>query len=260
MRNSCVYISSAHRALVAVFFLAIAAPFACATPLTAGQLTDLMVENQGDNAEFIAIVFGTDANSPLAFTSNVNSAGTLFTFSLTPTLYRGQSMTLTGTGSYDSTTNILQLSSSGSLGSTSWTTAGTAAVTFSGSDLNVLTNINFLNGGVEKSADVHAEGFVRADGTTGGFGFDTDKNGDPIPGTTRVFKDDRQSEIGTWHYRSLSDLGFSIDSVGFSTPGGGTGTFTTTIQPVPEPSTMLFIASGVTGLAISSIRKRKALS
>ena len=102
MRNSCVYISSAHRALVAVFFLAIAAPFACATPLTAGQLTDLMVENQGDNAEFIAIVFGTDANSPLAFTSNVNSAGTLFTFSLTPTLYRGQSMTLTGTGSYDS--------------------------------------------------------------------------------------------------------------------------------------------------------------
>ena len=200
MRNSCVYISSAHRALVAVFFLAIAAPFACATPLTAGQLTDLMVENQGDNAEFIAIVFGTDANSPLAFTSNVNSAGTLFTFSLTPTLYRGQSMTLTGTGSYDSTTNILQLSSSGSLGSTSWTTAGTAAVTFSGSDLNVLTNINFLNGGVEKSADVHAEGFVRADGTTGGFGFDTDKNGDPIPGTTRVFKDDRQSEIGTWHY------------------------------------------------------------
>jgi len=218
-----------------------------------------MVENQGDNAEFIALVFGPDASSPLTFSSNVNSAGTLFSFSLTPTIYRGQSMTLTGTGSYDPTTNVLQLASSGSLGSSSWTTAGTAAVTFSGSDLNVLTNLNFLNGGVEKSADVHAEGFVRADGTTGGFGFDTDKNGDPIPGSTRVFKDDRQSEIGTWNYRSISDLGFTIDSVGFSTPGGGTGSFTTTIQPVPEPSTMLFIASGVAGLAIRSIRKRKAL-
>ena len=259
MKDSCVYRSRVHLVLVLVLLTAIAAPVASATTLTAGQLTDLMVENQGDNGEFIALVFGPDASSPLTFSSNVNSAGTLFSFSLTPTIYRGQSMTLTGTGSYDPTTNVLQLASSGSLGSSSWTTAGTAAVTFSGSDLNVLTNLNFLNGGVEKSADVHAEGFVRADGTTGGFGFDTDKNGDPIPGSTRVFKDDRQSEIGTWNYRSISDLGFTIDSVGFSTPGGGTGSFTTTIQPVPEPSTMLFIASGVAGLAIRSIRKRKAL-
>ena len=241
------------------FLVAIAAPFACATTLTPGQLTDLMVENQGDNAEFIALIFGSDASSPLTFSSNVNSAGTLFAFFLAPTTYRGQSMTLSGTGSFDPTTNILQLASSGSLGSSSWTTAGTAAITVSGTDLNVSTNLNFLNGGVQKSADVHAEGFVRADGTTGGFGFDTDKNGDPIPGSTRIFKDDHQSEIGTWNYRSISDLGFTIDSVGFSTPRGGTGSFTTTIQPVPEPSAMLLVASGAAGLAIRSIRKRKAL-
>jgi len=250
-------ISSIHRVLLVVFFIAIAAPSAYSTTLTAGQLTDLMVENQGDNAEFIALVFGPDASSPLTFTSNVNSAGTLFTFSLTPTLYRGQTMTLNGTGSYDPSTNILQLNSTGSLGSSSWTTAGTAAISVSGTDLNVLTNINFLNGGVEKSADVHAEGFVRADGTTGGFGFDTDKNGDPIPGTTRVFKDDRQSEVGTWRYNNISDLGHTIDSVGFSTPGGGTGFFTTTIAPVPEPSTMLLIASGAAGLAIRSIKRER---
>jgi len=239
--------------------IVIAGPFACATTLTAGQLTDLMVENQGDNAELIALVFGPDANSPLSFTSNVNSAGTFFSYSLVPTLYRGQSMTLTGTGSFDSATNVLQLASSGSLGSSSWTTQGTAAISVSGTDLNVLTNLNFLNGGVEKSADTHAEGFVRADGTTGGFGFDTDKNGEAIPGTTRVFKDDRQSEVGTWHYSNTSQIGVIINSTGFSTPGGGSGTFTTTIAPVPEPSTMLFIASGAAGLVFRSIRK-KALS
>src|SRR5438552_18772133 len=82
MKDSCVYKSSVHLALVVVFFIAITAQLACATTLTPGQLTDLMVENQGDNAEFIGVVFGPDASSPLAFSSNVNPAGTLFSFSL----------------------------------------------------------------------------------------------------------------------------------------------------------------------------------
>ena len=258
MRDSCVYIPSVHRVLVVVFFIAITAPFACATTLTPGQLTDLMIENQGDNAEFIGVVFGPDASSPLAFSSNVNPAGTLFSYSLTPRIYRGKSMTLAGTGSFNTATNVLELASSGSLGSFSWTTAGTAGVMFSGNDLNVSTNLNFLNGGVQKSADVHAEGFVRSDGTTGGFGFDTDENGDQIPGSTRIFMDSRQIGTGNLAYNSSTPgLGFMINTAGLSGSAGGPGAFTTTIAPVPEPSTMLLIGSGVAGLAVVSIGKRK---
>ena len=160
-------------------------------------------------------------------------------------------MTLTGTGSYDPTTDILQVASSGSLGSFSWTTGGTGAITFSGTELDVTTDINFLNGDGEKSFDTHAEGFVRDDGTTGGFGYDTDKNGDEIPGTIRVFKDDRQIVSGNWTYDGTSGLAFAISSVGVNGSDGGSGTSTTIIAPIPEPSTLLLIGSGVAGLFVS---------
>ena len=78
MKDSRVYLASVHRVLVAMIFIAITAPFACADTITPGQLTDLMIENEGDNAEFIGLAFGPDASSTLAFSSFCESRGNFF--------------------------------------------------------------------------------------------------------------------------------------------------------------------------------------
>jgi hypothetical protein len=248
MKPSCAH-PSGHRLLLIAILITATAPLATATTLTANQLADLMLENQGDNAEFIALIFGPDKTSALTFSSTLNSTATLFSYSLTPVIYLGQTLNLTGTGSFDTTTGVLQLNSSGSLGTLSWTTTGTDTISVSGTDLNVTTQLNFLKGGAVKSADVEATGFVRADGSTGGFGFHTDENGDPIPGTTRIFKDSQQNSTGAMAYSSSTvGLGYGINISGSSPPGGGAGTTTGNIIPIPEPSTFFLLSSGF-GLA-----------
>jgi len=248
---------TACRVLSILFFGALMPTFGWADALTQTQLLALMIENQGDNASLIGSIFGPDGTAPLTFTSDVNVSGDMFSFSLAPTPYLQQNLTITGIGFFDATTDLLHLFSLGVLGSVVLMTEGTDAITLSpDGGLNGSSDVNFLEGGV-KVHDIHAEGFLRSDGTTGGFGFDTDENGDEIKGSVRVFTD-TQTPTGNWGFQSSNPgLGFVINSEGFSPLAGGSGTFTTTIAALPEPSAVLPIGSCVVVLAIVSMLGRR---
>jgi hypothetical protein len=247
MKKTGISVLSAFCSSWAVVFLLVSTPrFGSADQITVDQLSDFMIENQGLNAEFIGRFFGPDESSPLVFSSNIDFSDLSFLFSLAPTTYLGQSLTLTGTGVFSPTTNLLTLSSAGSFGSQSWATTGTEVVTLSPDNLfSAAGDVDFLEGGV-LLGDFDAQQFNRTDGSTGDFSVATDENGEQIRGTITVSTDTRTSS-GNWNYQSTSTLGYVVNSTGFTPPAGGQGSFTTTIAPapVPEPPSTSLIGSMV---------------
>ena len=49
---------------------------------------------------------------------------------------------------------------------------------------------------------------------------------------------------GAWVYAQHPVFGFSLSSAGFSPITGGAGTFTSSVLPVPEPSSLAPLAFG----------------
>jgi len=230
----------------AVVCLLVSTPkFGNADEITVDQLSDLMIDNQGLNAEFIGRFFGPDENSPLVFSSNVNFPGLSFLFSLAPTMYLGQNLMLMGTGVFDPATNLLTLSSAGLFGSRAWTTAGTGVVTISPDNLFTDVDADFFESGILRG-DVISETIERGGGATSDFSVATLENGEVDDNT--VISSDQRMSTGTWTYQSIAELGYTVSSIGFTPPTGGPGSFTTTIAPVPEPASTVLIGS--TALAI----------
>ncbi len=230
-----------------------------ATPLTQVQLvTELMIENQGDNAGFLGLMFGPDASSPLNFSSNVNSTGTMFSFSTDPgTTYQGQSLALNGLGVFNPSNNVLVTSSSGSLGGESWTTSGYETVTAIGDRFSTTSDSDLFAEQV-KAFDRHRVTDLFPDGTSTDFGWFTDKNGNKIPNSDFTSTDTwklTDPNAGTWQYaESGNGLNFAVTSQGFSPLTSGTGSFVTSV--VPEPSASLLFLGGLSVLWLVFVQRR----
>lgn len=217
--------------------------------------TEALMNAEGADAGLIGMFFGADSGSPLHFTSFVDPKTFTFSFSLNPgSTYLGQSITESASGSFDPNTGILSATTSGTLGAT----------TFSITDLETFTDI--LNG-IEGSGDQtfsldghsipghenerrHVER-VREfrDGTSEESGYYEDKEGHRTPFTE---PDRRRPDEPDWDFGTRHGGPYST---GFSPLDGGAGSFTTTVSPVPEPSTLLLIGSGILGLG-GFLRKR----
>src|SRR6516225_1057442 len=97
--------------------------------VSADGVTDTMMEYQSEQLMMIGHVFGADGASPLSFSSTVDAAAMTYSFQLKlGSTYLGQSMTLAGSGVFDTATDTFDRSALGSLGAFHWTSAGTDAL------------------------------------------------------------------------------------------------------------------------------------
>jgi hypothetical protein len=231
------------------------------------QNTEMMMETEGAEMTFIGRYFGPDNSSTLSFTSNQNIAGQCFSFSLDPgTTYLGQSMTLKATGDFNTTTNEWDVTTNGSLGSTTWSSSYTAGIT---------GDPTFFVAG---KITVPLPGFPLLDMEVKGALFATFPPpfplylvasvgtaqatvlGQPVGPTFGVF--DLLFKAGAWNWATggvfLAGLDanggghdFQVASSGQVTPvTGGLGTFTSQVQSVPEPATASLLFFGLIGIGV----------
>ena len=108
----------AHVVLSSAASLALICASGAISPAPAGTvdvatLTQLMIENQGNDMTLLGLGFGVDPGSPVTFTSTVNASGMSFSFMpVSGSTYKGQLVTLSGSGVFNSTTNILTTTAS----------------------------------------------------------------------------------------------------------------------------------------------------
>ena len=223
-------------------------------------VTEALMGTQGGDASLIGMFLGADAGSPLRFSSVVDPTNFSFSFSLMPgSSYLGQPMTLSSSGTFDPNTGVLSAFSSGTLGTMSF------AISDSESWMNTSNGIQGSGdqilsvGGDERGRRrvTHRHDFP--DGSSVESGHFVDEHGHRIPGSDFVnVPDEDHPEEPDWDWGTRHGRGggpYSVFSTGFSPLDGGTGSFTTTISPVPEPSTLLLIGSGFIGIA-GVLRKR----
>jgi hypothetical protein len=230
-----------------------------------------LIENQAADAAYIARSFGPDAASPIQFQSSVNSALGTFSYStLAGTTYLGQSLSLTGSGFFDSSSDTWSLQSNGSLGGSAWTQIGSGDVN---GDLN--------NGPLSETFDWkipigggHFLDFHSATSITVPSGSNTKATSN----TTYIFTLDDKPVLKI-PLSSLDDIGspdpekrgwkdsididpggggisaFTVTSGGTSPIDGTIGTFTVAIAPVPEPASLGLIGLGL--LLVGTLGRRQ---
>jgi hypothetical protein len=208
---------------------------------TVQLMTELMMEDEGENMAIVGELFGPDKSSPLSFSSNVDITAMAFSFSLDPgSTYQGLAMTLSGSAVFDPVADIWNASSSGTLGSVAWTPSGTYSVT--GDPFELSSGLTGIDN--PQFHDYHDLIFYNPKtGESGGTFHFTDIHGERS--TPNFPVGDTLGPDGKWHYEIVTDT-FRVDSGGSSpVPGGGAGSFTTTISPVPEPSGVILLCTAL---------------
>jgi hypothetical protein len=222
----------------------------------------VMMESQAANQTFIARSFGIDAASVLSFSSSTDVVGKAFSYSLAPgSTYNGLSMTFDVAGAFNAPLGLWELTSSGSLGTESWTGIGTASVL---GDPRVEVEWNWTSrvlGFDYASVTVYVDivpfletvsAGVLVNTTHGmpvGFGVSVDALV-RIPGTPFVWEWEKFliTSIQPGVDPADTGQGFRVVSSGTILETGGVGRFTAQIQPIPEPSTWLLMGSSLLGL------------
>lgn len=228
---------------------------AFADPIDVPTLTLLMIEDQGSDMTLLGQAFGANPSSPVMFTSNVNLSAMSYSFmSLPGSMYEGQSLTIADSGVYNTATNVFDTDASITLGAISFSLSGTTDISaFPYSAVSFLAPAPVLpmcNGMTVTDADVK----IFPDGT------DTvtlTNNNKPIPGCAVASSGGIKIPIMTqsWSYQASGNV--VVSSVGSSPLAGGTGSFTATVSPVPEPSSTALFAFGISVLIGAKIRPRR---
>lgn len=233
----------------------------CTVPAVAGTIpaidliNELMMENQGENCAVIGELIGPDPTSPLIFSSSVDLSSMAFSFALQPgSTYRGMSITLSGSGVFDAANDVWNASSSVTVSTTSWMVVGTYTGPVTGDPFLPPSNFVIFPGSHEFH-DIHDLIFYDpVTGESGGFFHFTNIFGQRS--TPNFPVTDHRNKDGTWSWDAVTDA-FRVDSSGFSPiPNGGSGTFSTTISPIPEPQALLLFPSGLLIAAAGMARMR----
>ena len=231
--------------IVLALEVSLTAPLARAieVPIDA-TLTELLIHHQSDSAGYIQTLFGTAPGSPLVFTSNVDAVSMTFSFALNAgTTYGGIPMTLSGSATFNPVTGTYTTVTSGTRGGVVWTTAGFGTLVPTDDGFSFLYNSELLASIDTAVTDRHTDSFFcYTCGTSVIKGYDT-KGGEKIPGSDFENNDKYDPQQGGWVTVEFHPT-YVINSTGFSPVGGGIGTFTTSISPVPEPETALLLAIG----------------
>lgn len=226
-------------------------------------MTEMMMENQGENNLVIGAFFGPDPNSALVFTSMVDPVALTFSFSLNPgSTYLGLPISLSSSASFDAVNDVWDASSSVTLGTASWTIIGTYSAPIGDpfQNSNFLIDPKNLPPGVDPRQfhDMHDLIFYNTkDGTSGGFVHFTNIQGQRSSPNFPV--GDVRNPDGSWSYELITDA-FWVHGSGFSpVPTGGSGTFTTMVSPIPEPSFAVLVAVTLIATAKSAaLRSRRS--
>jgi len=230
-----------------------------ASPIDVQTLTQLMIEDQGQEVSNIGLTFGADPSSSIKFASTTNPIAMSYSFTtMAGSIYEGLSLTITGTGLFDPTTNIMSVNSSTMLGSISYTSSGTNVIDLSAGadDYNKFIDPTQTTKDGKKYNDEHQDSTIFPNGNSLVRGYKT-LNGSMVPGTENSGLDFSNSSSGAWNFSlEFPDAGIGVVSVGFSPPVGGAGTFTTTVV-ASEPSSIALLGCGLFGILITCRRRRR---
>jgi len=246
MRGHLILSSAATLALICAPGAVLAAP---PDPLDVATLTQLMIENQGNDMTLLGLGFGVDPSSPVDFTSLVDATGMSFSFTaVSGSMYKGQLVTLTGNGVFDPMTNILSTTASIGLGGSTFADTGTLDLS-AGSNFMQTTELTPPMPTPFFSEDMTDDECMEKPGFFEDFCYYTN-NHVKIPGSDYLSV---VSMTGpNWTFRNTGV--FDVSSVGTSPIDGGPGTFTTTLA-VPEPSVWALMGLGFAGLGLFRIAK-----
>ncbi len=222
---------------------------------------ELMMDAQGANATLLGRLFGPDPSTVLSFSSSVDEADGIFSYSSAPgSTYLGQPLSLSVSGTFDSASDLWEMSASGALGGTSLSGTGSESVT--GDPLGSwLWNWGPLDAHARSTIVFTQNENGIIDGSysslTGGLSVsDTD--------VATFSAEDNQNPDGSWTWTSgsiqIGGYTFTINSEGSEISQEGNnllGSFQTQILPVPEPSTFTLLGIGTLSL-LACFRRRKA--
>ncbi len=222
-------------------------------------VTQDMISAQLDEINGFGQFFGPDASSPITFSSNENLQTLSFSFVTMPgSTYEGLSLTLNGSGAFDSGNNLWEWSFSGSLGSNTLAGSGSESALSSGRSPGEETQTKSQMTETRKDGTeitrYYADKKTYDDNgkETGTTIWQTDKDGKRT-GPDTTLKGQANND-GNYRWQ-VDGPPFDITTSGFTPPVGGPGYFVTTISATPEPSSLLLLGSGVIGLS-GSLRKR----
>jgi hypothetical protein len=226
-------------------------------------VTETMMEDQEANLSFLGAQLGADAASPLHFTSVVDPGGTSFSYSLDPgTTYLGQPLSFSSGGTYDPTTATWTESSSVSFAGLASSGKGKEKTEQNpDGSYTITSDYDYFDKDKNKTGDLHLvvtlfRGLARSEDT----GYFTDKNGMKIPKRTFTSTDMYNEEKKKWESEMFPDdskaLSFYLKSAGNTPATGGSGDFTATLSPIPEPSSLVLGLTGCVVAAVGTWRRR----
>ena len=243
---------------------AISAPqraHAFSSPLV--ESSEAMMGYQGALLHTLGTVLPPDSEVTLAFDSSVDGNLKTFSFSLVGgQSYRGVALTMTGSGAYNAGLGQWDLVSFASAGGGSWTSAGSVAFTgdsegsmFFDSFFDVFVELNLHTTTVE---DVTYDESAIRTVSTGTVVTDKGQLGERRQAAHDVYNL-QGPDAGKWTWTvDDAQVGKPVvhtTSAGSSPTGGGSGSFSTTLQPVPEPCSAVAVVGGLRGMVWRRLRR-----
>jgi hypothetical protein len=216
-------------------------------------LTQYMIENQGNAMTLLGLGFGLDPSSPVSFANTVDPTAMSFSFMQTSgSMYQGKVLTLSGSGSFDPTTNILTTTASIGLGSTIFVDTGTLDLSagfdeFETTKLTPPMPIPFFAPTGQPPVDATDDECRTIPGIFEDECYYT-RDGVRIPGSQ--FNSVEFVSLPNWNYRNSGV--FTIGGMGSLPSAGGSGT--STIAVIPEPSTWAMMLLGFAGVGLFGYR------
>jgi hypothetical protein len=234
------------------------------------QATEVMMESEGLQAILLGQVLGGDDATTLSFTSQVDSQGSSFQYSVASgSTYQGLSLSWTTSGAFDTTSGLWSWTTTSSIGTFNLGSTGGGGP-FTGGDppyfgqLNldlplpplppppktVVSNVTYT----QTASRTVSEGTITvyaADNTVISSGTHFDQYILQGP------------DAGSWMWdtglitAALGKGDFQVAAAGFTpAPAGGAGNFTLQINAVPEPSTIILASiAGLVGLGVALCRR-----